>query len=51
MVAKGDLVTFITRGVTKHGKVVRVKKDGLITIDVPEDPGWWDVPASRVNPE
>ena len=51
---KGDAVAFTTRGVRLVGTVVRAKRDGLVTVDVPETGDfpemWWDVRRSELSP-
>lgn len=49
---KSDLVEVSYRGETVVGKVVRVKKDGLVTVDLTgkhtnEDVGWIDILPGR----
>lgn len=46
-VKKGDLVRVVYKGAAAVGKVVRVRKDGFITVDLSgkhpdEDVGWID---------
>lgn len=47
-VSKGDRVSFTVGGVERTGTVVRVKRDGLVTVDA--DDAWWDVRPSLLTP-